>query len=356
MSNLNIGIRGALLSVLGIIGLSACLNNDEVDIQTNEPIIDVTVESNTSAIVKDVKSASLPQISSSILSVGKREFEASYDGDFEQFACKALDNALTDIPSDIDVIVTPNQEDSFKAFRRDTFLYALRKQDLPFLVWEDVPIESRKKANFSTIATPGRVFSQRSKDKPSTYDTKFRFFKQPMYRDGRGGGVDYIPLSHTYLQQGDRPFSQVKVHRLNDLHSLYQVDVNLDDTLLPNSVRGDALFYGDTFYIRGPFLMLNYPFELGDADFPIARSLVGNNLLELIRVDQYLYAISLDDRTRYETWRYLSLKVIRFDINEFATQDVVAANAVLRKTGKYERRQNPLGAPIELCEITLKLK
>lgn len=358
MSNLNIGLRGGLLSTFYIIGLSACLNTDEAEIKTNEPAhIDVTIETNTSASVKKVTPESLPKISSSILSVGQREFEVNYVGDFEQFPCRAMGTALTSIPNDIDIIVTPNQEDPFEVFRRDTFLKALRKQNLPFIVWEDVPIEDRKKANFSTISVPGRVLFEKHKDRPNKYDAKFQFFKQPMYRDRRGGGLDFLPLSETYRERGESaPFAQVRIHRLNDLHSLYQVDSGFDDNLLPNSERGDALYYWNTFQIRGPSLMLRHPFENGEAEFPIAGKLVGNTLLEILRTDQYLYAISLDDLIRYETRRSLSLKVTQFNVNDFATKDVVATNALLIKQRKRELRQNPLGTPIELCELKLKLK
>lgn len=357
MSNLNIGLRGSLLSILCTIGLSACLNTDEADIKTNESaLIDVTIETNTAASVKEVTPESFPKISSTILSLGKREFEANYVGDFEQFPCRAMETALTSIPNDIDVIVTPNQEDPFQVFRRDTFLKALRKQDLPFIVWEDVPIEDRKKANFSTISEPGRVEYKKSKDKPNKYETEYHFYKQPMYRDRRGGGLDFLPLSETYRDKGDTPFPQVRIHRLNDLHSLYQVDSRFDDNLLPNAERGDALYYWNTFRIRGPFLMLSHPFELGDANFPIASNLVRSKSLEMLRADQYLYAISLEDQMRYETRRSLSLKITQFNINEFATKDVVAKNALLIKQRKRELQQNPLGAPVELCELTLKLK
>ena len=359
MSNLNIGLRGGLLSTFCIIGLSACLNTDEAEIITNEPAhIDVTIETNTAASVKEVTPESLPKISSSILSVGQREFEVNYVGDFEQFPCRAMETALTSIPNDIDIIVTPNQEDPFEVFRRDTFLKALRKQNLPFIVWEDVPIEDRKKANFSTISEPGIAVFEKHKDKPNKYEAKFQFFKQPMYRDRRGGGLDFLPLSETYRERGESepPFAQVRIHRLNDLHSLYQVDSRFNDSLLPNSKRGDALYYWNTFQILGPFLMLRHPFENGEADFPIARNLVDNTLLEMLRADQYLYAISLEDQMRYETRRSLSLKITQFNINEFATKDVVATNALLIKQRKRELRQNPLGTPIELCELTLKLK
>lgn len=359
MSNLKIGLREGLVSTFCIIGLSACLNTDEAEIKTNEPTrIDVIMETITTASIKEVTPESLPKTSSSILSVGQREFEVNYVGDFKQFACKAMETALTSIPNDIDIIVTPNQEDPFEVFRRDTFLEALRKQNLPFILWEDVPIEDRKKANFSTISEPGRVVAEKSKDKPNKFKVKYQFFKQPMYVDRRGGGLDYLTLSETYRgrRENEPPFAQVRIHRLNDLHSLYQVDSRFDDNLLPNAERGDALYYWNTFQIRGPFLMLRHPFENGEADFPIDSNLVGNKLLEMLRAEQYLYAISLEDQIRYETRRSLSLKITQFNMNEFATKDVVATNALLIKQRKRELQQNPLGKPIELCELILKLK
>jgi len=253
--------------------------------------------------------------------IGTREFNVTAEGDFEHFACKAIKEAVYQLPPDTDIIVTAGRDKPFEVFRVDLLVDTLQAQDLPFIVWEDVPVEDRLKAHFSTISN-----------------------KSGMVRDRRV--MEFISLERTIELYPESwipsKMAPVRKHQLTDVHSLVEIQgyfglARFDERLFQNWTKGYSPFIGGESTILGPFIILKHSSGNDEIEFPIASNLLDQEytLLEIFRDDQFLYTVTIYDKMQWTS--QASIKVTRFDPAQFT----------------YAKIDDKT---IELCEITFKLQ
>ena len=283
------------------------------------------------------------EITTSIATIGKREFSITSEGNFEHFACKAIQETIHALPANTDIIVKAGRDKPFEVFRLDLLVDTLRVQNLPFIVWEDVPVEDRPRAHFTTIST----LQWQKKDN--------KFSAVPMLRDRRV--QEDITLERALLLYPEFGIGSektpVRQYKLTDAHSLVEIQgyfglARYDETLFQKWTKGPSPFIGGPSTILGPFVTLRHPPENADAEAAIARNLLDleNTLLEIFRDNQFLYTVTVEDKIKWTKQAFI--KVTRFDPAQFARPEINGENIFLsnKRTGEA----------IKLCELRLKLQ
>lgn len=280
--------------------------------------------------------------------IGTREFIVTAEGNFKHFACKAIKEAIYTLPVDTDIIVTARRDKPFEVLRLDLLKQSLKKQNLPFIIWEDVPVEDRPKAHFSTIST--LKWGRAGKDSVIT----------PLVRDRRVMEmIDFertIALYPEFVMSSKR--TPVRRYKLTDAHSLVEVQgyyglAHYDETLFQNWDKGYSPFVGGASIILGPFITLRHPPENIEAEASIASNLLNqeNTLLEIFRDNQFLYTVTIQDKIQWS--KLASIKVTRFDPSQFA-HVVIEGESVALSNNKLST--SPQGDSVKLCELTLQPK
>lgn len=289
------------------------------------------------------------EITTSTATIGTREFKVTATGDFDHFACSAIKETIYALPADKDIIVTARRDNPFDVFRLDLLAETLRSQNLPFIVWEDVPVEDRPRAHFSTISTLawGKT-------------TNNKFAAIPLLRDRRV--MEMIDFERTVSLYPDfgigSKSAPVRKYKLTDVHSLIEIQgyyglAHYDETLFQDWTKGYSPFVGGASVIQGPFVTLRHPPENTSLEVAIASNLLDQQqgVLEIFRDDRFLYTVTIEDKIQWS--KHASIKVTRFDPSQFAYVVIEGDKAFLshKKSGKA-----PQGEAIELCELTLKLQ
>jgi len=285
---------------------------------------------------------------SSTATIGMREFKVTAKGDFDHFACKAINETVYALPADKDIIVTARRDNPFEVFRLDLLAETLRNQNLPFIVWEDVPVEDRPRAHFTTISTLAWG---------KTANNKFAAI--PLLRDRKVMEmIDFERTVALYPEFGiGRKSAPVRKYKLTHVHSLIEIQgyfglAHYDETLFQNWTEGYSPFAGGASVIQGPFVTLKHPPEITSLEeVAIASNLLdqSNRILEILRDHRFLYTVKIEDKIHWS--KHASIKVTRFDPSQFAHVVIEGDTASLshQKSGKA-----PQGEAVELCELTLE--
>jgi len=288
------------------------------------------------------------EITTSIATIGKREFSITSEGDFEHFACKAIKETVHALPANTDIIVKARRDKPFEVFRLDLLVDKLREQNLPFIVWEDVPVEDRPRAHFTTISSV----------KWGKKDDKFTAV--PIYRDRRiQEFISFESLLFHYPEYGiGSKQAPVRKYKLTDAHSLVEIQgyfglARYDETLFQNWTKGYSPFVGGPSAILGPFVTLRHPPENADSEAAIAQNLldIENTLLEIFRDNQFLYTVTIEDKIQWTKQAFI--KVTRFDPDQLARPQIDGEAISLSNKNPTTA---PQGEAIKLCEMQLQLQ
>lgn len=308
----------------------------------------------------------------STMTIGQRNFEVTFAGDFNDPVCLRIKNTLEEFPKNIDIIAQLGEEKPLKVFRQDILIDALRDTDLPFIQWENVPVGERKRAIFS--AEWAHVGYLEKLDIRTTSDDKqykYHIFDEPHAKESNEY-ITYNQWRSTWPDVEGQKNWPIKKYRLNEFYTLYDIKPEhpikkFSEKQILDWKGGGSPYFASDYHIIGPAMTLRYSFKNGEAEFLIKSNFgypdrlddMNYDILELIWDGEFLTAISFDDDFLFSGVRQKNLiKVTRFNSADFLTKLTVEqfSKPISIKQIETHRKASLNPKSVDICDITLLLK
>lgn len=307
----------------------------------------------------------------STITIGQRNFEATFAGDFNDPVCLSIKNTLDALPKHIDIIAQLGEEKTRKVFRQDILIDALRDTDLPFIQWENVPVGERKRAIFSASrAHPGYLKKLDTRTTSGDIQYKYHIFDEPHAKESNEY-ITYNQWRSTWPDVEGQKDWPIKKYRLNEFYTLYDIKPQhpikkFSKKQILDWKETPSPYFASDYHIIGPAMTLRYSFKSGEAEFPIKRNFGYPNRLddmnydisELIWNGEFLTAISFDDDLFSGVRQKNSIKVTRFNSADFLTKSVVDKFSKITSSKQIEAQRKDSLNPksVGICDVTLLLQ
>ena len=309
----------------------------------------------------------------STMTIGKRVFDVTYVGDFNDPVCLAIKKTLNELPNNVDVITQVSREYPSEVFRLDILIDALRDTDLPFIQWETVPENERLENEFSLGAVSGYLKKLDTQTVSDDWEYYFHIFDEPKaeLEDDEYVTYDKWRRLPDVLNQENWP---IKKYRLNKTYTLYDYKPEhpfqnfSEEQLLDWNWKDDGSpYFASDYDIVGLAITLQYPFNKGAAEislgnpFRLPNSLdnLDYKISELIWDGEILTAISFDYELSSILDRSHSFKVTKFNSADFTTSEFFENFSKPTPIKQIqEQEMNLLLSPksIDVCDLTLLSK